>query len=295
MPKPPRTSVHDLKFQLSDGSIVTAAQMLERASASKADKATPGPQAELPQADLQTVLDALLLLGGKAPILHLAQWLEMTGRERADGQPFGSAGVRDGLRQLVAEGRARVVHGGMTVVPLADHAERLQQLLQQPHRERLWRQRVHLLDHGHGDWDGPMGWITVRSAEEATSALRLMLFSGMGVQEFRRHLAGPLMALDASHHIAAALTQPWLPEAIGLMDAELRDGMLGQLLDQLPAAHPLRRQITDWLQGQHGELSLPMRVRLAEAALLALDFDRAAAHLDGLQGPVVTLLAARPT
>jgi superfamily II DNA or RNA helicase len=290
MPKPPRPPANDLQFRLPDGRLMSAEQMLQQARVSEPGAA---PAELLPQADLQAILDALLLLGGKAPIAHVAQWLQMTGRERADGQAFTVANDRDGLRQLLAEGRAETAHGGMTFVRLADHADRLQQLLlRQPHRERLWRQRVHLLGPGRGHWQDPIGWLTLRSAEDATSVLRLMLFSGMGIEEFRGHLRGPLRVLDIPHHIASAFTQPWLPQALGLMDAALRDGLMGQLLDQLPAAHPLRRQIGDWLQAQGGALSLPLRARLSEDALLALDFDRAAAHLAGLQGPGVALLAA---
>ncbi len=290
MPKPPRPPANDLQFRLPDGRLMSAAEMLKQARAAKSGAP---PAEKLPEADLQAVLDALLLLGGKAPIVHVAQWLEMTGRERANGEAFTLANARDGLRQLLAEGRAETAHGGMSFVHLVDHADRLQQLLlQQPHRERLWQQRVHLLGPGRGHWQDPIGWLSPRGPEDITSALRLMLFSGMGVAEFRRHLAGPLRVLDQPHHIASALTQPWLPQALGLMDPGLRDGLMGQLLDQLPAGHPLRCQVGDWLQTQAGELSIPMRARLAEDAMLALDFERAAAHLAGLEGPGVTLLAA---
>ncbi|HEV6964383.1 DEAD/DEAH box helicase [Roseateles sp.] len=289
MPKPPRPPANDLQFRLPDGRVMSAVDMLKQARASK-----PGapPAEKLPEADLQTILDALLLLGGKAPIAHVAQWLQMTDRERANGQAFTLANARDGLRQLLAEGRAETAHGGMTFVHLADHADRLQQLLQQPHRERLWRQRVHLLSPGRGHWQDPIGWVSLRGADDVTSTLRLMLFSGMGIEDFRRHLSGPLRALDQPHLIASAFTQPWLPQALELMAPGLRDGLMGQLLDQLPAAHPLRRQIGDWLQARPRPLTLEMRVRLAEDAMLALDFDRAEAHLAGIEGPAVTLLAA---
>jgi len=284
MPKPPRTPASELQFRLPDGRVMSAAQMLQQAGAP--------PSETLPEADLQAILDALLLLGGKAPIAHVAQWLQMTDRERVNGQPFTVASVRDGLRQLRDDGRAESTQSGMTIVHLAEHADRLQQLLMKPHRERLWRQRVHLLGAGRGDWQDPVGWLTLRSTEDATSALRLMLFSGMGIEEFHRHLAGPLHVLNLPHHIASALTEPWLPQAMSLMDAELRDGLMGQILDQLPAAHPLRRQMCDWLHAQAGGLSIPLRVRLAEDAMLALEFDRANAHLAGLEGPGITLLAA---
>lgn len=244
------------------------------------------------KADLQTLLDALLLLGSLVPVTHVVQWLQMTGKERANGESFQQLDVREGLQQLVALGIAHASPGRGVSVEVQDHAARLQHLLAQPHAERLWRQRVHLLGNGHGDWQDPIGWISVRSEQELHAVLRLMLFSGMPADEFHGHLAGPLHKLNEPTQAALALVQPWLPQALAQVDAELRDELFTHLMGTLPAGHSLRADMLGWLGQQAAKPTPAMRGRLAEAAMLALDLEGAQGHLDGLTGPVITVLAA---
>jgi superfamily II DNA or RNA helicase len=285
-----------LKFNLPDGTVVNTQQMLDKLRQLKAaNKAGPAGDtaAPLPDADLQTLLDVLLLLGGFASINAVLLWLAMTGWQRADGSAFDHYSVRDGLQALVERDKAEASYGRGTRARLAEHAERLQALLTRPEAEHFWRQRLWLLSGGRGSWRDPIGWISFRGTEDMQAVLRLMLYTGMPADEFRELLASRLTELQDPVLQAEALTTPWLPTLLPQMDAELRDGLLGLLLDLLPPGHPARADVRAWPKTDAaGPRSIPLRVRLAEADMLALDLDGAARHLHGLEGPGVTLLAA---
>ncbi|WP_422013998.1 DEAD/DEAH box helicase [Roseateles sp.] len=292
MARPPLDN--SLKFNLPDGTVVTAQEMLRKIQEAKAAERTQqraAPDA-LPEADLQTLLDALLLLGGTASINAVLQWLSLTGRERAHGEAFDHYATRDGLQALVAQRRAEGLYGKGTRVSLADHAKRLQTLLAAPGHERYWRQRLWLLGSGRGDWQDPIAWVNFRNAEDMRTVLRLMIFSGMPAAEYRELINTRLQELSPPMLAMQALIDPWCPRLLGQIDPELRDDLLGRLLDVLPAGHPIRAELRAWLQAGTQALSIPMRARLAEADMLALELDRAAQHLRGLEGPGVTLLAA---
>ena len=292
MARPPLDN--SLRFNLPDGSVVTAEEMLRKIHESKAAQRTPQSTtpAALPEADLQTLLDALLLLGGTASINAVLQWLSLTGGERASGATFDHYAVRDGLQALAAQGRAEALLGKGTRVSLTDHAERLQALLAAPGAARYWRQRLWLLGSGRGDWQDPVGWVSFRSPDDMRTVLRLMIYSGLPAAEFHDLLATRLPELSHPMLAVQALVEPWCPRLLPLIDAELRDVLLGRLLDALPARHPVRAELRAWLQAGAGPLGIPMRARLAEADLLALELDSAERHLQGLVGPGVTLLAA---
>ncbi|KQV92292.1 DEAD/DEAH box helicase [Pelomonas sp. Root1237] len=292
MARPPLDN--SLKFNLPDGTVVTAQEMLRKIQEAKAAQRTeqlaaPGA---LPEADLQTLLDALLLLGGTASINAVMQWLSLTGRERANGETFDHYATRDGLQALVAQRRAEGLYGKGTRVSLIDHVERLQTLLAAPGHERYWRQRLWLLGSGRGDWQDPIAWVNFRSPEDMRTVLRLMIFSGMPAAEFHELLATRLPELSPPMLALQALIEPWCPGLLAQIDPDLRDTLLGQLLDVLPAGHPVRAELRTWLQAGTGTLSIPMHARLAEADMLALQLDSAEQHLRGLAGPGVTLLAA---
>jgi len=292
MARPPLDN--SLKFNLPDGTVVTAQEMLSKIQQAKAAQraeqlATPGA---LPEADLQTLLDALLLLGGTASINAVMQWLTLTGRERANGEVFDHYATRDGLQALVAQGRAEGQLGKGTRTSLADHAERLQTLLAAPGAARYWRQRLWLLGSGRGDWQDPIAWVNFRNPEDMRTVLRLMIFSGMPATEYRELLSTRLPELSPPMLAVQALIDPWCPRLLGQIDPELRDSLLARLLDALPAGHPVRAELRAWLKPDAGALSIPMRARLAEADMLALQLDSAEQHLRGLEGPGVTLLAA---
>ncbi|MFG6485951.1 DEAD/DEAH box helicase [Roseateles sp. BYS78W] len=281
---------NSLKFQLPDGSVVSGEEMLRRArdgAAARASATEPPPEA-----DLQALLDAVLLLGGTASINAVLQWLAMTGRQRADGSSFDHYSVRDGLQALAAQQRAEYLQGKGTHVVLADHAERLQTLLLAPEAEHYWRQRLWLLGPGRGDWREPVGWVSFRHLDDMRTVLRLMLYTGMPAAQFHELLATRLTELSDPMLAAEALVTPWLPGLLSQIDPELRDVTLGLLLDTLPASHPVRAELRAWLLAHTGELSISMRARLAEADLHALQLDRAAQLQHGLEGPGITLLAA---
>ncbi len=283
MARPPLDN--SLKFLLAD-SLVTGEEMLRRSHQNASTQA-------LPEADLQTLLDALLLLGGTASINAVMQWLALTGRERVNGEAFDHYAARDGLQVLVARGQAEAVSGKGTRAHRDAHAERLQALLITPEAEHFWRQRLWLLGGGRGSWRDPIGWVSFRSVEDMQAVLRLMLYTGMPASEFGELLITRLTELRDPVLQVEALTTPWLPGLLAQIDAELRDDLLSHLLDLLPPGHPARADVHAWLKSDAaGPLSTPLRARLAEADLLALDLDGAARQLQGLEGPGVTLLAA---
>ncbi|MCE4557645.1 DEAD/DEAH box helicase [Roseateles cellulosilyticus] len=286
-------SPHDntLKLQLPDGSVVTGEEMLRRAREGAAART---PAAELvPAADLQTLLDTVLLLGGTASINAVLQWLAMNGRQRADGSGFDHHSVRDGLQVLAVQRRAEYLQGKGTRVPLEHHAERLQTLLRAPEAEHYWRQRLWLLGPGRGDWRDPIGWVNFRHLDDMHAVLRLMVFSGMPAAEFHELLATRLIELSEPLLAAQALLDPWLPGLLPQIDPELRNVLLGRLLDALPPGHTVRKELRAWLKTDAARpLGIPLRTRLAEADLLALDLDAAERQLQGLEGPGISLLTA---
>jgi len=282
---------NSLKFNLPDGSVVTAQEMLDRIKQSK--KTQQSPSTTLPEADLQKLLDVLLLIGGFASINAVQQWMSMNGWERADGSAFDHYSVRDGLQALVDRGQADSGYGRGTRAPLQEHAARLQALLNLPEAEHFWRQRLWLLGPGRGSWHDPIGWVSFRGEEDMLAVLRLMLYAGLPAAEFRELLDTRLTELRDRMLQAHALITPWLPGLLPQIDPELRDGLASLLLDVLRAGHPARADLRAWLQTDAaGPLSMSLRSRLAEADLLALELDGAERHLRGLQGPLVTALAA---
>ena len=125
------------------------------------------------------------------------------------------------------------------------------------------------------------------------AVLRLMLYAGLPATEFRELLATRLTELRDPMLQVHALLTPWLPGLLPQIAPELRDSLVSLLLDVLRAGHPARADLRAWLQTDAaGPLSMTLRSRLAEADLLALDLDGAERHLQGLQGPLVTTLAA---
>ena len=311
---------NSLQFNLPDGSVVSAQDMLERLQqlrspdrpGNSSPASTPGTlpgsmpgtppdppsritadEADttptLPEPDLQTLLDALLLLGSPASVTTVLQWLQVTDRPRANEQPFTQSEVSIGLQALVAQGRARSPLGQGTTVDLARHAERLQTLLSLPPAARHWRQRLWLLSGARGEWDAPVAWINLRTQDDSRALLRLMVFSGMPAAEFDEWLTGRLHALSAPDLAVQTLAEVWLPSALDRVDPDLRDRLLGQLLDGLPAAHPLRPTVHAWLrvqaEAQPSRVGMSLRKRLVEAALLNLDFGAAARQLSGSSSP----------
>ncbi|MFG6414010.1 SNF2-related protein [Roseateles sp. DC23W] len=294
MARPPLDK--SLKFNLPDGTVVTAQQMLDKIQQIKRapSKAQPaGTSPPLPEADLLALLDTLLLLGGFASINAVLQWLAMNGQQRADGSAFDHYSVRDGLHALVERGQAEAIYSKGTRAPLADHAARLQVLLTRPEAEHFWRQRLWLLGPGRGHWRDPVGWVSFRGEDDMLAVLRLMFYTGLPAAEFHTLLDTSLSELRDPMLQAQAMLTPWLPGLLPQIDPELRDGLLGLLLDVLRVGDPARADIRAWLgTAEAAPLSIPLRARLAEADLLALDLDGAERQLQGLQGPGVTVLAA---
>jgi superfamily II DNA or RNA helicase len=288
MARPPLD--RSLKFNLPDGSVITAQEMLDKIKQLKAEKKSGLPT--LPEADLQALLDALLLLGGAASINAVLQWLAMTGGKRADGGNFDHYAVRDGLQALVTRGVAEAHPGKGTRVRLDEHAERLQALLAAPGARDHWRQRVWMLGPGRGDWRDPVGWASFRNTDDMHSVLRLMIYSGLPADEFHELIDTRLTELRDPLLAAQALIEPWCPGLLPQIAPDLRDELLAYLLDVLPAGHPVRAELLAWLQADAGALGIPLRARLAKADLLALELDRAEQLMQGLAGPGVTLLVA---
>ena len=251
MARPPLDN--SLKFNLPDGTVVTAQEMLRKIQEAKAAERTQqraAPDA-LPEADLQTLLDALLLLGGTASINAVLQWLSLTGRERAHGEAFDHYATRDGLQALVAQRRAEGLYGKGTRVSLADHAKRLQTLLAAPGHERYWRQRLWLLGSGRGDWQDPIAWVNFRNAEDMRTVLRLMIFSGMPAAEYRELINTRLQELSPPMLAMQALIDPWCPRLLGQIDPELRDDLLGPVAGRAARRPPHSRRAARLAAGRH--------------------------------------------
>ncbi|MFG6457753.1 SNF2-related protein [Roseateles sp. BYS96W] len=287
---------NSLKFTLPDGTVISAEDMLRKArELRQAGKHTAPPAAApaLPPQDLQHLLDALLLLGGPASITSVMQWLSLTGHERSDGGRFDQTSVRDGLQTLVAQGRAenQLGRGTLARLDIDENGERFQALLEAPDAKDHWRRRLWMLGGSRGDWRDPIGWVSFRNTDDMLSALRLMIYSGMAADEFHEHLHRLPELLEPELHARAVLT-PWRPGLLARIAPGLRDGLLGQLLDWLRIDSSVRAELRAWLRDTPGPLDIPLRARLAEADLLALDLDGAERYLKGLAGPGVTLLAA---
>ncbi len=123
-----------------------------------------------------------------------------------------------------------------------------------------------------------------------------MLFSGADAPTFLERLSHGSSPIGSARDVVAALLHPWMPLAVEAMDASLRDEWLGHALDMLPPGDPGLTPALHWLQQRSATtpsaLAPPMRARLAESRLLALDLPGARALVTGLQGPLLDLIEA---
>ena len=247
--------------------------------------------------DLQTVHDALLLIGGIRGAAGLAMWLGAVGAKRqASGDAFRSADVTACLRELARQGKAFNTTSGAYDVDLSDHADRLQHLLLQPGARGYWLRLGNLIGGGHGPVDSLPYWMSYRGEAERIALLRLMLFSGADAATFAKRLNQSSNPVGNARDVVSALLKPWMPRAVEAMDASLRDQWLGAAMDLLPPTDAAVLPMRQWLR-QRGDvaptnLDPGLRARLAEARLLALDLAGARALLGGLQGPLLGLLDA---
>jgi superfamily II DNA or RNA helicase len=286
---------HELNFTNADGLAPPPAELMAEIARLKAfsRKAHAAPGAPAPDLDLEALLDALALLGGAVPGRVVAQWLELTGVTRSDGQPFDLDAVALGLRQLAVRGDLSSVIAGGYQLDLSEHTERLTRLLRAPRADRRWRQRLWLLTGCRGDWEDLPLWVSIRRDDDAVALLRLMIYSGMPAAEFDRLLAGPLSDLSAPDLSVLALIDPWLPDALDLIDTELRDRLLARCLDTLPSSSPAVRTVASQLFEAAPQNTHPrLRDRLAEDAALSLDFALAERLVQGGDGPAQALLQA---
>ncbi|MEJ6001375.1 DEAD/DEAH box helicase [Paucibacter soli] len=239
--------------------------------------------------ELQAVFDALLLMGGSRGAAGLALWLQAQG-EIASAERFGQARVQLALRQLQQQGRIQLLGGRVYGVPPGAQAERLQALLLLPAARQYWQRLLYVYSDGQVHARQPMQWIGLRSADEAVRMLRLFMHSGVDLAAYQAQLRGPLLELSHAEVQAEALTEPWMPDALAALPAELSETLLRQTLKTLSADDPRRGQIRQWLLQQQQLAQAPQslgaeaRAQLTEARLQALDLAGARALLQGAPG-----------
>ncbi|MDY0743460.1 DEAD/DEAH box helicase [Paucibacter sp. R3-3] len=261
------------------------------------DAPAPASVAPPPEADLQAVQDALLLIGGIRGAAGLALWLEAVEvRSEESGKPLRSAQVTACLRELVRQGRAYNTTSGTYEIDLADHAERLETLLLRPEAKRWWLLLGNLIGGGHGPEDRLPYWMSYRGEAERLALLRLMLYSRVDGPTLRQRIAQSAHPVGTPPELVDVLLHPWMPRAVEAMDPELRDETLSQALDLLPPGDPrlvpVRRWLHELAKSRPESLQPALLTRLAEASLLALDLPGARTLMQGIEGPLQAIIDA---
>jgi len=276
-------------YQLTAQELVAEAHRIRAARLS--DDGSP-PRSE----DEDVVLDALLLAGGSRGAGGLSQWLQAGGHAMSAGRPFRAADVTLCLQALQRRALIEAVPGRGYLADLALHAERLQALLLRPEARGYWRRLAWMFGGGHGEVDRPLSWLGLRSADEKVALLRLFVHAGLQRAVFEQQLTATLSELDDPLLLRAALTEPWMPQAVAAMETDLRSHLLGQVLDLLPTADPRATLMREWLQQRFQAapqtLAPDLRARMAEACVQALDFEGMRRLLAGLHGPSLSLFEA---
>ena len=272
------------------------AELLARAHQIKAQimssKAKPPVAPPLHADDEQQVFDALLLSGGTRGAQGVQLWLQASGAlDRARGLPFELGQTTQCLQSLERRGLVEQLPGRGYLVDPLEHSERLQSLLMlRGQAPQYWRWLAWVLGGGYGDVRREVGWISFRTQAEVLALLRLYIFSGVSQADFEKSLKGPLMELAGDPMLLLdALTQPWMPQALGSMAADLRTSLLGQVMSLLPSTDPRAKLMAQWLQGRFKaepmSVAPALRAQLAEARVQALDFVGMRELLQGIRGP----------
>ncbi|MBI3154404.1 MAG: DEAD/DEAH box helicase [Burkholderiales bacterium] len=155
--------------------------------------AEPRPPRPVDPADLERVFDALALAGWQRSKTTLATLLRGLAWQRADGHAFGVDDVGAALHRLREQGRVLLVDGEGWSAERGALFERLPALLADPDAPRWWRVWAWAASGGYGPPDRDPSWIQLHGPGEAVALMRLVLASGIGVDEFERH-ALPVLA-----------------------------------------------------------------------------------------------------
>lgn len=248
-------------------------------------------KADFSSADAQTVLDALLLTGGRRGAAGLLHWLQAVEAVRQpSGRPFGPNHVNEALQSLRSQGLVEQLPGLGPVADLNTHRERLEALLlHKEARKTYWKRLAWVYGGGYGEVNRRISWISFRNEEEKVQLLRLFIYSGLTQQAFHEHLEVELAELQDPLLMLAAVTEPWSPALLEAMEPELRSQLLSMCIDMLHTGDSRALRIRQWLQQGFSktpaQITPALRARLAEARLLALDFDGMRKLLAGLAGP----------
>ncbi len=285
-------------FQLNDGRTLSRQDLLDAIQRARHEgQATastqPSADAIQPEAEeLEAVLDAAVLGALTRGAAGMASWLQVAGRQRANGTQINPQRVRACLRHLHAQGLLLSIDGQGYSVDLADerHQRRLQSLLlNREQAKRYWRWTVWLYCGAAGSPDRQsLGWLSWRHPDEPLHLLRQMLFSGMSAEALDLALDDiGTSSLDSPGLLIHAATQPWLPDLFETLDPTLVSSIGIDLL--LQPAHPATPLVCDWLQArfdrQPQALDLTLRLCLGLRQQLDLEMnasERLLAPLEGL-------------
>lgn len=245
--------------------------------------------------DVETVFDAICLAGTARGQTWLAAFLRHLQRRRSSGPWFQGADIVAAARQLVAQGRASGGEGLAYDVPPALReawlVERLEPALA-AQALPAWARTSHSSPPLSPFVQAP----ALRTSDEATAYARLLLYAGLGVQEFESHRLRAFQLDTRSSTVAIAAMSPFMPARFERIDPALRVTLLDEWLRQFRLDLPLWTPLLRWLDAQleHAPETLPPTVRwaLAEWHLERGDAHRAQQVLADLVTPQAVALRA---
>lgn len=220
----------------------------------------PAPEA----ADIETVLDALVLSGFRRGKTVLAQLLRALEWRRTSGRAFDADTVSHALRFLRAEGRAEVGGGEGYCASEQALAERLPQLLARPEASTWWRAVAHVASGGYGSLQQVPVQLPLRSAQEARAMLRLQLISGVDPNEYASRLRF-WYGLEAVAPMRAALRDLIGAQAVERAHRATWWGLLGVVAGQGGLDAPLADWVRMHIDAERDLAPESLQLREAEA------------------------------
>lgn len=238
-----------------------------------AERATPDDESLAPQpspADLQTVLDALVVAGARRGQTWLAKLLRALAWRRERGGAFTGADVDVALRRLAAEHRVHAHEGEGCSVPDDAAEARLSELLERPDAAGWWRAWLQAAT----DSTGPAERLSVRFVprrhEESRALLRLVLIGGVDRATWSKLAQGTLQYVDTPEAILGAMAQLARLHQLDRTDPVLCWSLLSALdeFGLLPRAPALMRWVEDRLGAAPAAADVAgLRIRVAEQRL----------------------------
>jgi len=298
-----------MKFTTAGGRVVSAEELLRAARSRQAATdpaaqpmeavqdglvALVGEPVALAPRHVEAVFDALVVGGCARGKTWVMNFLKASNHRHDRGALLTLQEVTQVLHELAAAGRVRNDEGHGYVVPAELAGPRLPALLEGENAGLFWRWCLWAGSPGSRSPDGPPTWAQFRGRDDMVAVVRLLMYSGATLNDYNRWMDGPLRAAASLDVMLRALTQPLMPALLDRMDSRLRLGLINALLPvggDVAAASTLDDWIDAWLSRALQEVPEPLRCRIAERRMHALDLPGMHAALAGVAASPIAAMA----